>query len=96
MSKAKGLLSEREIQRLNRKFEGSEPQEVLEWALERFHPKLALSSSFGAEGQCTLDRVLAFGPPWPSSSSMVASLSDSKTSKSATSGALVRARRSKT
>ena len=42
-------LSAEEIEAKNRELEGKSPQEALEWALETFHPRLALSSSFGAE-----------------------------------------------
>ncbi len=57
MSDVKAVLSEEKVQDLNRKFEGKPPQEVLEWALERFHPRLALASSFGAEDVVLIDMM---------------------------------------
>ena len=57
MSDEKAVLSEEEVQDLNRKFEGKPPQEVLEWALARFHPRLALASSFGAEDVVLIDMM---------------------------------------
>ena len=57
MSDVKTVLSEEEVQDLNRDFEGKPPQEVLEWALARFHPRLALASSFGAEDVVLIDMM---------------------------------------
>ncbi len=57
MSDVKAVLSEEEVQDLNREFEGKPPQEVLEWALARFHPRLALASSFGAEDVVLIDMM---------------------------------------
>ena len=51
------ILSPEEIVELNRSFEGKSPQVVLEWAVEKFHPRLALSSSFGAEDVALIDML---------------------------------------
>ncbi len=37
-------------------------QELLRWALGRFHPRIALASSFGAEGMVVIDMLLRLEP----------------------------------
>jgi len=37
-------------------------EDVLRWALDRFHPRLALASSFGAEDVVVIDLLLALRP----------------------------------
>lgn len=39
-------------------FEGKTPEQILEWALERYHPKIALASSFGAEDVVVTDMLV--------------------------------------
>ncbi len=56
------LLSQEEIEEKNREFEGKSPQAVLEWALETFQPRLALSSSFGAEDVALIDMMCRIDP----------------------------------
>lgn len=56
------LLSQEEIDEKNREFEGKSPQAVLEWALEKFHPRLALSSSFGVEDVALIDMMWRIDP----------------------------------
>ena len=43
---------------VNSKLMGSTPREILEWAVERFHPRLTMATAFGAEG-CVLLHLLA-------------------------------------
>ena len=62
MTEAQVVLSEREVEDLNQKFEGNTPQVVLEWALERFHPRISLSSSFGAEDVVLIDMLWRINP----------------------------------
>jgi phosphoadenosine phosphosulfate reductase len=50
-------LSENEIGKLASRFEKSEPIEVLRWALDTYHPKIALASSFGAEDVVLIDML---------------------------------------
>jgi len=38
------------------------PQEVLKWALDNLHPKLALASSFGAEDVVVIDMLMKINP----------------------------------
>ena len=43
--------------------ESREAEEILAWAIERFHPRLALSASFGApEGMALLDMMHRIEP----------------------------------
>lgn len=51
-----------ELQRINGGFGTSSPQEVLSWALERFHPNVALASSFGAEDAALIDMMVKINP----------------------------------
>ena len=43
---------------VNSKLMGSTPQAILEWAVERFQPRLTMATAFGAEG-CVLIHLLA-------------------------------------
>lgn len=51
------FLSATEITDLNGRFAAQTPREVLTWALGRFHPRLALASSFGAEDMVLIDML---------------------------------------
>lgn len=42
---------------LKQKFESETAEAVLKWALNRFHPKIALASSFGAEDVALIDML---------------------------------------
>jgi phosphoadenosine phosphosulfate reductase len=54
-----------EIERLARHFEGQPVEALLEWAVERFGPKLAMTSSFGAEGIVLIDKLARIAPRMP-------------------------------
>ncbi|MEM3164840.1 MAG: phosphoadenylyl-sulfate reductase [Halobacteria archaeon] len=47
---------------LNRKLERASPQEVLRWALDNLHPRVALASSFGAEDVVLIDMMVKLRP----------------------------------
>ena len=49
------LIDELEAGELSVEFEGEEPEAVLEWAFERFAPRIALSTAFQVDGVCLLD-----------------------------------------
>jgi phosphoadenosine phosphosulfate reductase len=49
------LLDELEAGELSVEFEGAEPQELLEWALDRFSPRIGLSTAFQVDGVAVLD-----------------------------------------
>jgi phosphoadenosine phosphosulfate reductase len=51
-----------DLEVLNRRFEDQSPQSVLEWALDRFHPRIALASSLGAEDVVLIDMLRKINP----------------------------------
>lgn len=55
-------LSTEDVARLSQEFEHKPPQALLEWALEQFHPRIALSSSFGAEDVVLIDMLWRINP----------------------------------
>jgi phosphoadenosine phosphosulfate reductase len=56
------LIDELEAGELSVEFEGREPQELLEWALERFAPRIALSTAFQIDGVALLDMAYELDP----------------------------------
>lgn len=50
-----------DIDKLNEEFEGKTPQELLEWGLKEFHPKIALAWS-GAEDVAVVDMLVKINP----------------------------------
>ena len=56
------VLSREEIAAKNVELADKSPQEVLEWAMEAMHPRLALSSSFGAEDVALIDMMWRIDP----------------------------------
>ena len=51
-----------DIEGLNKDFKDKSPQQILEWALEKFNPKIALASSFGAEDLVLIDMIKKINP----------------------------------
>ncbi len=49
-----------QIQQLNEKLKT--PQEVLRWALDDLHPRIAMASSFGAEDAAVIDMIMKINP----------------------------------
>ncbi len=49
------LIDELEAGELSVEFEGAEPQELLAWALERFSPRIAISTAFQIDGVALID-----------------------------------------
>lgn len=43
-------------------FESKSPEEVLKWAFQTFHPRIALASSFGAEDVLLIDMMVKINP----------------------------------
>jgi phosphoadenosine phosphosulfate reductase len=64
-SESTAPLSEFEIKQLARHFETRRVEEILEWAVARFSPSLALTSSFGAEGVVLIDKLAQIAPQTP-------------------------------
>lgn len=51
-----------EFELIAEKFDEESPQRVLEWALQTFHPKIALASSFGLEDVVLIDMMTKINP----------------------------------
>ena len=51
------VISAEEVASKNIIMEDKSPQELLEWAMDKIHPRLALSSSFGAEDVVLIDMM---------------------------------------
>ena len=56
------LIDELEAGELSVEFEGEEPQALLEWALERFSPRIALSTAFQVDGVALIDMAYEIDP----------------------------------
>jgi phosphoadenosine phosphosulfate reductase len=56
------LIDELEAGELSVEFEGEEPQAVLEWAIERFSPGIAISTSFQADSVAIIDMAYEINP----------------------------------
>lgn len=65
MNHSQTELSEFEIKQLSRRFETSGVEEILEWAAQRFAPRLAMTSNFGAEGVVVMDHLARVAPETP-------------------------------
>ncbi|HEY8459731.1 MAG TPA: phosphoadenosine phosphosulfate reductase, partial [Blastocatellia bacterium] len=65
MNQAKRAPSEFEIKRLSSRFEAAGVEEILEWAVESFSPRLAMTSNFGAEGVVVIDHLARVAPRTP-------------------------------
>jgi phosphoadenosine phosphosulfate reductase len=51
-----------EIAVANERLLTASPQEVLRWAVERFHPRLLMATAFGAEGCCIIHMLAEIEP----------------------------------
>ena len=56
------LIDELEAGELSVEFEGAEPQELLAWALERFSPRIAISTAFQIDGVALIDMAYEIDP----------------------------------
>src|SRR5215471_1062911 len=56
------LIDELEAGELSVEFEGEEPEAVLEWAIERFAPRIALSTAFQIDGVVLIDMAYRIDP----------------------------------
>ncbi len=56
------LIDELEAGELSVEFEGEEPQTVIEWALERFAPRIAISTAFQLDGVALVDMAYRVDP----------------------------------
>jgi phosphoadenosine phosphosulfate reductase len=46
----------------NKAFEDDKPEKVIEWAIDRFYPKLAIASSFSVEDTVVIDMATKIQP----------------------------------
>jgi phosphoadenosine phosphosulfate reductase len=46
----------------NRLLQEATPQDILRWAVERFHPRLTMATAFGAEGCCLIHMLAEIEP----------------------------------
>src|SRR3954451_14093911 len=56
------IIDELEAGELSIEFEGEDPQLVLEWAIDRFSPRLAISAAFQAEDLLMIDMAYKIDP----------------------------------
>jgi phosphoadenosine phosphosulfate reductase len=56
------ILSTEEIAAASQQLDGKSPQEILRWAVERFHPRLTMATAFGAEGCCIIHMLAEIEP----------------------------------
>ena len=56
------LIDELEAGELSVEFEGVEPQELLAWALDRFSPRIGLSTAFQIDGVALIDMAYELDP----------------------------------
>lgn len=59
---SEGRISETEIRRLNALFEGSGPDRILEWVMDRYGNDAVLSSGFGASGMVLMHQLSLVRP----------------------------------
>jgi phosphoadenosine phosphosulfate reductase len=62
MSDQPGQMTAAEIALANDQLTMALPQEVLHWAVSRFHPRLLMATAFGAEGCCIIHMLAAIEP----------------------------------
>src|SRR3954452_21855980 len=55
-------MSDADIASANRELSAATPQDVLRWAVERFHPRLLMATAFGAEGCCIIHMLAEIDP----------------------------------
>jgi phosphoadenosine phosphosulfate reductase len=58
-------LNASEIALLAREFAGRKVEEILEWAVSAFTPRLAMTSNFGVEGVVVMDHLRRIAPDVP-------------------------------
>lgn len=56
------MITSADINSIIEKLQGKSPEDVLAWALEKFHPRVSLASSFGAEDVVVTDMLTRIRP----------------------------------
>ncbi len=54
--------SDDQIIEANQKLTGRTPREILQWAVDTFHPRLMMATAFGAEGNCIIHMLAEIQP----------------------------------
>ena len=57
------VLSAESVTDLNKRFRAARPEQLLEWTIHTFSPRLGLASSFGAEDVVLIDMLSKLEPP---------------------------------
>jgi phosphoadenosine phosphosulfate reductase len=60
MTESQRLASE--LERANRDLAKASPQDILKWAVRRYHPRLLMATAFGAEGCCVIHMLAKIEP----------------------------------
>src|SRR5437879_3107474 len=47
---------------VNEELRDKPPQQILRWAVDRFHPRLTMATAFGAEGCCLIHMLAEIEP----------------------------------
>ncbi|HVY55216.1 MAG TPA: hypothetical protein VHC46_05605, partial [Thermodesulfobacteriota bacterium] len=55
------LFTQDEVDELNLEFGSRDAEEVLGWAYDNLHPRIALASSFQAQGMVLIDMLMSIG-----------------------------------
>ena len=55
-------LSESDIAFANERLAAKSPQDILQWSVETFHPRLTMATAFGAEGCCLIHMLAEIQP----------------------------------
>src|SRR5438045_7026902 len=56
------VMTAEEISAASEQLKGKQPQEVLRWAVSKFHPRLTMATAFGAEGCCLIHMLAEINP----------------------------------
>jgi len=51
-----------DFSRFNEELTDKSPQQILQWAVERYHPRLTMATAFGAEGCCLIHMLAEIQP----------------------------------
>jgi phosphoadenosine phosphosulfate reductase len=54
-----------ELRRESERLESATPQEILQWAVDRFAPRFTMATAFGPEGMCILHLLAGIAPETP-------------------------------
>src|SRR6516165_10400757 len=55
-------LAGEELEAVNQSLAGKSPQDILRWAVEKYHPRLTMATAFGAEGCCIIHMLAEIEP----------------------------------